>query len=303
MYDCIIIGKGPAGISAAIYLKRANLNVLVIGKDGGALEKTKKIDNYYGFVNTISGTELLENGLKQAKRLGIEIKTDEVINISLNEEIYTVETRNQTITSKTVILATGTKRENANIPGIEELEGRGISYCAVCDAFFYKNKQVAVLGNGDYALKEAITLSGVANKVTILTNGKEIVQNRSELPDNIEVNDRSIESINGKEKIENVSFLDKSSLNVNGLFIAVGIASSTDFARKLGAITNNNNIVVDKDMKTNVLGLYAAGDCTGGTLQISKAVCEGMMAATSAIKYIRKEQKRTLITLVLFKTF
>lgn len=292
MYDCIIIGKGPAGISAAIYLKRANLNVLVIGKDGGALEKTKKIDNYYGFVNTISGTELLENGLKQAKRLGIEIKTDEVINISLNEEIYTVETRNQTITSKTVILATGTKRENANIPGIEELEGRGISYCAVCDAFFYKNKQVAVLGNGDYALKEAITLSGVANKVTILTNGKEIVQNRSELPDNIEVNDRSIESINGKEKIENVSFLDKSSLNVNGLFIAVGIASSTDFARKLGAITNNNNIVVDKDMKTNVLGLYAAGDCTGGTLQISKAVCEGMMAATSAIKYIRKEQNR-----------
>lgn len=303
MYDCIIIGKGPAGISAAIYLKRASLNVLVIGKDGGALEKTKKIDNYYGFVNTISGTELLENGLKQAKRLGIEIKTDEVINISLNEEIYTVETRNQTLTSKTVILATGTKRENANIPGIEELEGRGISYCAVCDAFFYKNKQVAVLGNGDYALKEAITLSGVANKVTILTNGKEIVQNRSELPDNIEVNDRSIESINGKEKIENVSFLDKSSLNVNGLFIAVGIASSTDFARKLGAITNNNNIVVDKDMKTNVLGLYAAGDCTGGTLQISKAVCEGMMAATSAIKYIRKEQKRTLITLVLFKTF
>lgn len=292
MYDCIIIGKGPAGISAAIYLKRANLNVLVIGKDGGALEKTKKIDNYYGFVNTISGAELLENGLKQAKRLGIEIKTDEVINISLNEEIYTVETRNQTITSKTVILATGTKRENANIPGIEELEGRGISYCAVCDAFFYKNKQVAVLGNGDYALKEAITLSGVANKVTILTNGKEIVQNRSELPDNIEVNDRSIESINGKEKIENVSFLDKSSLNVNGLFIAVGIASSTDFARKLGAITNNNNIVVDKDMKTNVLGLYAAGDCTGGTLQISKAVCEGMMAATSAIKYIRKEQNR-----------
>ena len=185
MYDCIIIGKGPAGISAAIYLKRANLNVLVIGKDGGALEKTKKIDNYYGFVNTISGTELLENGLKQAKRLEIEIITDEVIDISLNEELYTIETRNQTFTAKTVILATGTKRENANIPGIEELEGRGISYCAICDAFFYKNKNVAVLGNGDYALKEATTLSSVANKVTILTNGKEIVQNRSELPDNI----------------------------------------------------------------------------------------------------------------------
>ena len=292
MYDCVIIGKGPAGISAAIYLKRANLNVLVIGKDGGALEKTEKIDNYYGFVNTISGKELLENGLKQAKRLEIEIQTDEVINIVLNENnIYTIETRNRIYESKTLILATGTKRNSVNISGIKELEGKGVSYCAICDAFFYKNKHVAVLGDGDYALKEAQILSSTASKVTILTNGKEITENRSQLPNNIEVNNRCIQKVTGKEKIENINFLDETYININGLFIALGIASSTDFARTLGAIINNDTIVVDKEMKTNVLGLYAAGDCTGGTLQISKAVYEGMTAAMSAIKYIKLYKK------------
>ena len=146
VYDAIIIGKGPAGITASIYLKRANYNILVIGKDGGALEKTKAIDNYYGFANTITGKDLLKQGLEQANRLEIPIETDEVLSIG-KEENFVVETRNNTYQAKAVILATGTSRNTPNIKGIKELEGKGVSYCAICDAFFYRNKKVAVLGS------------------------------------------------------------------------------------------------------------------------------------------------------------
>ena len=146
IYDAIIIGKGPAGISAGIYLKRANCHVLIIGKDGGALEKTKEIDNYYGFVNTICGKDLLQQGILQAERLGILVETDEVLSIK-KEDNFTIETRNNIYHAKTVILATGTNRNTPKIKGIRELEGKGVSYCAICDAFFYRNKNVAVLGN------------------------------------------------------------------------------------------------------------------------------------------------------------
>lgn len=146
MYDSIIIGKGPAGISAGIYLRRSNFNVLVIGKDGGALEKTKSIDNYYGFSETVNGKDLLEEGLKQAKRLGVLLDTDEVLSIEKGD-YFTIETRNNIYQAKTVILATGTNRNTPKIKGIKELEGKGVSYCAICDAFFYRNKKVAVLGS------------------------------------------------------------------------------------------------------------------------------------------------------------
>ncbi len=287
-YDCIVIGKGPAGISASLYVKRANLKVLVIGKDGGALEKTKEIDNYYGFKNTISGQELLINGIEQAKRLGVELETDEVIGLEFDGE-YIVKTRNSIFKAKTLILATGARRNVPTIKGIKEFEGKGVSYCAICDAFFYKNKDVAVLGSGDYAISEAKQLLPVANSVTILTNGEQIVENRNTDLEKIQLLEKPINHFRGNEVIEEVVFNDNSNLKTSGVFIALGVASSTDLAKKLGAITNGNYIVVDKNMKTNVPGLYACGDCTGGLLQISKAVYEGAVAGLDAIKYIRKK--------------
>lgn len=220
LYDSIIIGKGPAGISAGIYLKRANYNVLAIGKDGGALEKTNKIDNYYGFSNTITGKELLEAGLKQAERLGVLLETDEVLSIE-KDEYFTIETRNNTYQAKTVILATGTNRNTPNIKGIKELEGKGVSYCAICDAFFYRNKEVAVLGAGDYAIKEAKTLLPVAKSVTILTNGDELVENRDEALDKLIIETRGIEEIVGDEKVEAVTLKEGEKLSLDGLFVAV----------------------------------------------------------------------------------
>lgn len=288
LYDVIIIGKGPAGISAALYAKRANLNVLVIGKDGGALEKTKEIDNYYGFTNTISGKELLINGINQAKRLNISIETDEVVNIKF-DGIYYVETRNNTFEAKTLILATGTSRKKPLIKGVKEFEGRGISYCAICDAFFYRNKDVSILGSGDYALSEARTLLPIAKSVSILTNGEELVQNRGFDEEKFVIQEKKIEEIIGADSVNKVKFTDGTHIETQGVFIAIGVASSTDLAKKIGAVTKDNSIVVDENMATNVPGLYACGDCTGGLLQISKAAYEGAKAGLSAIKYLREE--------------
>lgn len=292
-YDCIIIGKGPAGITAGIYLKRANKKVLIIGKDGGALEKTKKIENYYGF-SSISGNELLQRGLKQAEYLGIEIETDEVIGARLNEDFksYIVKTRNKEYEAETLILATGTNRKEPTIKGIKEFTGKGISYCAVCDAFFYRNKDVAVLGSGDYALSEAEELLPIARTVTILTNGEELVENRSsraqEIYSKVKTDNRQITEFRGDTTLQNVKFEDNTHLSINGVFVAIGTASSTDLAKKLGAIVENNIILVNRKMETNVQGLYACGDCIGAPYQIAKAVNEGMLAGIEVISYLKK---------------
>ena len=280
MYDVIVIGSGPAGITAAIYAKRRNLSILVISKGNGTLQKAEKIDNYYGFESGISGKELYENGVKQAKNLGIDFIEDEVINIKYINQ-FTIETVNSKYEAKAVILATGVSRNIPNIKGIKEFEGKGVSYCAVCDSFFYKGKDVAVLGDGNYAIHEFETLKPVASSVTILTNGNTMVENRDS---SIEVNSKKIREFRGDTKLEEVEFEDNTTQNLNGVFIAMGTASSSDLARKIGARIENNNIVVNENMETTVLGLFACGDCTGGLLQISKAVYEGAKAGLAVLK-------------------
>ena len=280
MYDVIVIGSGPAGITAAIYAKRRNLSILVISKGIGALQKTEKIDNYYGFESGISGKELYENGVKQAKNLGIDFIEDEVINIEYINQ-FTIETVNSKYEAKAVILATGVSRNVPNIKGIKEFEGKGISYCAICDSFFYKGKDVAVLGDGNYAIHEFETLKPIASSVTILTNGNAMVENRNS---SIEVNNKKIREFRGDTKLEEVEFEDNTIQNLNGVFIAMGTASSSDLARKIGARIENNNIIVNENMETTVPGLFACGDCTGGLLQISKAVYEGAKAGLAVLK-------------------
>lgn len=282
MYDSVIVGKGPAGITAAIYLKRAGFNCLVIGKDGGNLEKNTKIQNYYG-IEEITGKELLIKGIKQAEKLNIEVITDEVIEIEYNNNFF-IKTINNNYESKTVILATGNKRKTPNIDGINNFNGKGISYCAVCDGFFYKNKEVAVIGNGEYAKNEVNHLLPLAKKVILLTDGKEINANNI----NVDIDNREIKKFKGDNKLQEIEFKDNSKLKVDGAFLAIGTATSTDLAQKLGVLIENNRIIVDEKMKTNVKGLFAAGDCTGGLLQISKAIYEGSQAGLSVVEYLKK---------------
>jgi thioredoxin reductase (NADPH) len=284
----IIIGNGPAGISAALYTTRAGIETIIIGKDHGALGKASEIENYYGFSQPISGKDLIQDGIKGAKRLGAKVISDEVVGISYFDK-FVITTKENDYYADSVVIATGTSRSTPKIKGLKEFEGHGVSYCAVCDAFFYRGKDVAVLGDGEYALHEALELLPTSNSVTLLTNGK---QPSTTIPDNIKVNTKIVDSLNGNNVIDSVVFHDGSSLAISGLFVAMGVAGSTDLAKKLGASTENNKILTDGNMATNVPGLFAAGDCTGGLLQISKAVYEGARAGTEVIQYLRIKNSR-----------
>ncbi|MCR5232269.1 MAG: NAD(P)/FAD-dependent oxidoreductase [Acholeplasmatales bacterium] len=286
MYDSIIIGAGPAGISASLYLKRANKNVLVLYYGQSELEKAHKIDNFYGFPNGISGKDLYQNGINQAKNLGVQVSNEEVLNIQMNEDFcYNVITSKNTYKSKTVIIATGNKKLKPNISGIEKFEGMGVSYCAICDGFFYRKKDVVVLGNELYAVSEAEELLNVTPNVTILTNGKEMKENT-----NIKVNTKKIEKILGDERVSGILFSDGEILNCNGVFVAEGVAGGSNFAKKLGIYTDGDKIVVDENMQTNAPGIYACGNLVGGLLQINKAAYEGAMAGLAAVKYINEKR-------------
>ncbi len=281
IYDVIIIGAGPAGISAGLYTQRANKKTLIIYNEKSSLEKANKIENYYGFPNGISGKELYQNGIMQAKNLGIELKKEEVIKIEKIKETFVVSTSTRKYISRNVILATGNKKNTPDIKGIKELEGKGISYCAICDGFFYRGKDVAVLGSGDYAISEVNDLLNVANKITILTNKKKVPDFRAE---NVKVETRGVIAVKGENQLESIELEDGTKLEVDGLFVAQGVAGSTDFARKLGALVKDNKIVVSDKMETTIQGLYACGDCIGGIYQIAKAINEGMIAGMNVKK-------------------
>ena len=282
MYDVIIIGAGPAGISAGIYAKRTGANVLILYHGTSNLEKAARIENYYGYENGIEGKELYIKGINQAKNIGIDVFEDEAIEISKENNSFFIKTPKNKYSSRTVILATGNKKLRPNIDGLLEFEGKGISYCAICDGFFYKNKNVAVIGNGEYAISEANVLKNIASKVTILTNSNKLTSSCE-----FNVITKKIKSIHGNAIVGSVEFEDGNCFPVDGIFIAIGEAGACDFAKKLGIIINGNDIVVNQNMQTNIDGLFACGDSTGGLFQVSKAVYEGSVAGLSATEYIK----------------
>lgn len=283
MSDVIIIGGGPAGVSAAVYALRSGASVTIIKKDGGALEKADLIENYYGFAEPISGPELLEQGISQAQRLGAEIVDAEAVGLGFTDRLQVMTTAGD-FEAYAVVLSTGSTRNAPRIPGLKEFEGKGVSYCAVCDGFFCRGKDVAVLGSGQYALHEAAELQPLAASVTLLTNGE---TPEVDIPHWLKVDTRKIASIEGGMLIEKVNFDDGESMDVFRMFVAVGTAGSADLARKAGAVIDGTKIIVDNAMSTNVPGLFAAGDCTGGLAQVAKAVYEGAVSGMSAGKYVR----------------
>lgn len=287
LYDVIIVGKGPAGLSAALYTVRANLKTLIIGRNDSVLAKADKIENYFGFTDAVSGYELLKAGELQALRLGVDIADEEVLGINYLES-YEIITSDNRYTGKTVLLATGQPQKKLNIEGLSKLEGRGISYCTTCDGFFYRGLKVGILGNKDFALHEAEELLPFTKDITIFTNGQNIEFNRDAAEaNNFRIVDKTIKSLEGEDLLEYISFEEGTEEKLDGLFIANESASSIDFARKLGVMTEGNSIVTDRDQKTNIDGLYAAGDCTGGFKQISTAVGQGAVAARKIIEFVR----------------
>jgi len=293
--DVIIIGKGPAGISAALYTQRANLATLIISRDGSSLDKAAKIENYYGLEEPISGKELLEIGEKQARRLGVEILKEEVIGITYlyDEKCFKVSTEKSEHYSRAVLIATGQPQKRIAIDGLEDFEGKGVSYCTTCDGFFYRDMSVGVIGNGAYAVHEAMELEAFTKDITLFTHGADL-DITGELADKagrFKINTRPILKLSGNEFLQEIHFKDGTSQKIDGLFVAYGTASSVDFAQKLGIITENNAIVVDNKQSTNIEGVFAAGDCTGGFKQISVAVGQGAVAGKSIIEFVSHMKK------------
>ena len=284
-YDVVILGAGPAGISAGLYAHRGGLKTLILNNpaSSSALGQAHMISNYYGFPDGITGKDLFDNGIMQAKNLGIEVKDEEVVDLSMfSDQVYLVQTSENEYSAKAIIIALGDKKQKPNIEGIDEYTGRGVSYCAVCDGFFYKGKNVAVIGDGKYALNEIEHLKNIVGSVKLFTNGEDV-----KVESDVEVDTRKINSISGDNKVETVNFEDGTSEKIDGIFIAIGTAGGNDLAIKMGVLIDNNTIVVNEKMETNVPGIYACGNITGGLLQVNKAAYEGAQAGLSAISYIK----------------
>ena len=284
MANVVIIGSGPAGVSAALYTARAGVDTTVLTKGPGALARSEGIENYYGVPGNITGAELERRGIEGAKEVGVKFVETEAVGLTFTDKL-TVETLNGDYPADAVILATGASRTAPPVPGLAALEGHGVSYCATCDAFFYRGKNVAVMGSGEYALHEASALLPLAASVTLLTGGADLT---ADFPPEITVRTEKVEAILGEEKVTGVRLAGGEELSMDGVFIALGVAGSTALARKMGAEVDGNKIVVDANMMTTIPGLFAAGDCTGGLLQVAKAVYEGAVAGKEAAKALRK---------------
>ncbi|GJN64209.1 MAG TPA: NAD(P)/FAD-dependent oxidoreductase [Candidatus Faecalibacterium intestinipullorum] len=284
MSNVVIVGSGPAGVSAALYTARAGIDTTVLSRGSGALARAEGIQNYYGFAEAIPGAELERQGIEGAKAVGVKFVETEAVGLTFTDKL-TVETLAGDYSADAVILATGVSRAAPPLPGLKNLEGHGVSYCATCDAFFYRGRDVAVLGSGEYALHEVTALLPVAKSVTLLTGGAPLT---AQFPLEVAVRTEKIEAILGEDAVTGVQLAGGEVVPVAGVFVALGVAGSTALARKMGAEVDGNRIVVGPDMMTSIPGLYAAGDCTGGLLQVAKAVYEGAMAGSEAAKALRK---------------
>lgn len=287
-FDCIIIGAGISGCTAAIYLKRAGLNILMLEKKaiGGQIINTSEIENYPTITST-DGFTFSENLKKQIENLNIEIKYEEVLDIK-NDTIKEVITKNNIYLTKNIIISTGRTPRKLELDNENTLLGKGISYCATCDGFFYKNKDVAILGGGNSALEAAIYLSKICNSITII-NRSEKLRADYELINEVK-NLKNIQIIYNeqiKELKENNGYLDDIVLNdrtlkVDGLFVYIGLIPTLPFIKNVNLNLDNGYIVVDDKMKTNIDGIYACGDIIKKDLyQIITAASEGAIAASN----------------------
>jgi len=303
MYDVIIIGGGPAGLTAGLYSGRAKLKSLIIekGLTGGLVTTTEWVENYPGFEEGILGAELAQKMEKQATRFGAEIKQGAVTGISVNEKIKKVLLEDGSeIESRSIILATGAHPRYLKVPGEDEFRGRGVSYCATCDGAFFKGETIAVVGGGDSAVQEAIFLTKFAEKVYIIhrrdtLRAEKILQERAFNNPKIEmIWDSVVEKIEGengvsKLHVKNVKSEEMSAIDVQGVFIYIGYNPNTEFLAGLANLDGENYLVTDANMNTSSTGIYAAGDVRAKPLkQIATAVGDGAIAAMAAEKYIEE---------------
>lgn len=299
MTDVIVIGAGPAGLTAAIYARRAKKSVLIIEKGalGGQMTFSPKIENYPGFL-ALSGNELADKMVEQALALGAEIELDRAIGIEDKGEYKIVRTDGGAFQAKTVILAVGAAHRHLGLPEEERLIGNGISFCAVCDAAFFEDGEVCLAGGGNSAMQEALLLSETCKKVTMIQNlpfltGEESLRDKIAAKDNIEVIFRStVTAVFGQDtltaiEIENTETKERFRKETDGLFVAVGLIPDTKEFEGAVSLNDFGYIVADETCATDLPGVFTAGDCRVKDIrQISTAVADGAVAALAAVRYI-----------------
>lgn len=300
IYDVIILGAGPAGLSAAVYGKRYDLNLIVIGKEAGAISEADEVDNYLGFVH-ISGMDITKKFTDHAEELGVEIHREEIIKIGRQGDNFIVETDKGNYESRSLVYALGGNKRKLGLPEEKDFVGRGVSYCATCDGAFFRNKTVAVTGGSDSAVMAALLLSRFASQVFIIYRRNKlrafpVLVKKIENTENIKtifnsvINEIKGEKLVEKVVIENTKTEEKSELELNGIFVEFGHVPNSGFAESIGVETaEKGRIKVKEDMSTNVKGFFAAGDVTTGSNvfdQVVTAAAEGSVAAESVYKLI-----------------
>ena len=303
MYDIIIIGAGPAGLTSSIYARRAGKKVLVLEAKsyGGQIINTPNIENYPG-INSISGFDYATNLYEQAKSLGVLVQFAKVVDIKNYNDYKEVITNKEIYQTKVVILATGVNNRKLGLENEDQLLGKGVSYCATCDGAFYKNKDVLIVGGGNTALEDALYLSDICHKVYLVHRraefrGEQIIIDKAKEKNNVEfIYNSVITKINGVDHLESVTVLNKNNeertLMVEGLFIAIGQIPETAFINKLVSVDDYGYIIAQEDCHTNIDGIYVAGDNRTKELrQLVTATSDGARAAFEAIKYLNNLEK------------
>jgi thioredoxin reductase (NADPH) len=299
-YDVVIIGGGPAGLSAGIYTARARLNSLLIerGMVGGQITNTEWVENYPGFAEGISGFDLTQAMHQQATKFGLETITAEVTGIEVTGEQKVVKTTQGDFTAKAVIIANGSERQKLGIPGEAEFIGKGVSYCATCDAAFFRDKPVAVVGGGNAAITEALHLSKFASRIIVIhrrdqLRAMNILQEKAFAESKIEfLWDTVVAEIVGETfvsqlRVRNVKTGQESSLDVSGVFMSIGFKPNTDYLKGILTLDATGAIVTNDKMETEVPGILAAGDIRSNSIrQVISAAGDGATAAIYAERYI-----------------
>ncbi len=300
-YEVIVVGAGPAGLTAAIYLKRANYQVLVIEKSapGGKINFTATIENYPGFEN-IKGPELAMKMYQQAQALGVIFDSGTIERIERNNDIFTVISDEDTYFTKALIIATGTSEKLIGVKGEKEFYGKGVSYCAVCDGALYRNKPVAVIGGGNSAFDEALYLSDLVEHIYLIHRNQNfkagaLLVERVKKKDNITILvDTIVTSINGNKtvneiEIKNTINEETTNIKVDAIFPFIGVIPNTEFLKEFNILDNQAYVLVDSSMATKIKGLYACGDVVAKNLrQIVTATNDGAIAATSVTHYLKR---------------
>lgn len=299
IYDLIILGAGPGGLSSAIYAQRAMLDFVILEKwlPGGEIANTFEVENYLG-LNKLSGMELADKMVKHVEDLGVKITIDPVVSVDFSQKIKKVIAENNTYYAKTIIIATGASARKLGVKGENRLNGLGVSYCATCDGFLYKNKITAVVGGGDVAVEDAIYLSRVCEKVYLIHRRDNLravkaLQDRLFKIKNVEIIwDSTVEEVSGENFVERITVKNKKTLeytniDVNGLFVAVGNSPNIEYLNNQVEQVDGFWIKTNSRLETNIEGVFAVGDVRDTYLrQVVSSVSDGALAVNSLAKYL-----------------